>query len=63
MNRFKWVNEHTIRIINRDGIEMLIDMKDNYKEIDYNVVPLFDKTELEEPVRSYYFNRNPLTVS
>lgn len=27
MNRFKWVDEETIRLINNEGIEKIIDLK------------------------------------
>lgn len=43
MNRFKWVDDDTIRIINHEGIEKIVDLKDNQLlEIEYNVIPLFD---------------------
>ena len=29
MNRFSWVDSNTIRIINKEGIEKLIDLQDN----------------------------------
>ncbi len=42
MNRFKWVNEDTFRIINKEGIEKIINLKSGYKEKEYNMIPLFD---------------------
>jgi len=43
MNRFKWVDEETIRLINFEGIEKIIDLKSrSLDEIEYNVIPLFD---------------------
>lgn len=63
MNRFKWINDDTIKVISKEGIEMIIDMKDNFKEIESNIIPLFDQEEVKDPLRSYYTNRKPLTVS
>lgn len=42
MNRFKWIDESTIRVINKEGIEKIVDMKNGFKEVEFNVIPLFD---------------------
>lgn len=58
MNRFKWVDEETIRLINNEGIEKIIDLKSvHLDEIEYNVIPLFDNHEIRNPIRHYYSNR------
>jgi hypothetical protein len=31
LNRFMWKDENTIRVISKEGIEMIIDIKDNFK--------------------------------
>lgn len=63
MNRFKWVDDDTIRIINHEGIEKIVDLKDNQLlEIEYNVIPLFDNLEIKHPLRHFYTNRSPLAV-
>lgn len=62
MNRFKWVDEESIRIINKEGIEKIIDMQARFTETEYNVIPLFDIEETKDPVRSYFYNRKPLHV-
>lgn len=49
MNRFMWVDQSTIRIINREGVEKLLDLKDNFREIEYNVIPLFNNGEVQYP--------------
>ena len=63
MNRFKWIDDDTIKIINKEGIEKIIDLKSGLKEVEYNIVPLFDQKEIKDPLRTYYNNRIPLAVS
>jgi hypothetical protein len=41
MNRFKWVDEDTIRVINKEGIEKVIDIRNNFEELEFNFIPLF----------------------
>lgn len=43
INRFAWVDNNTFRIVSQDGIERLVDIKDNFKEIQFNVIPLYNK--------------------
>jgi hypothetical protein len=40
-NRFTWVDNDTVKIVNPEGIERLVDLKNNFKEIEFNVIPLF----------------------
>lgn len=61
MNRFCWVDNLTIKIINEEGTEKLIDLE-TQKELAYNVIPLFDPQELEDPKRHYYNNRVPMKI-
>jgi len=63
MFRFKWVDENTIRIINKEGIEKKIDIKDNFKEIEFNIIPLYNSKEVKDPKRNFFTNRPPLTIS
>ena len=63
MNRFKWVNCDTIRIMNNEGVEKKIDIKDNFKEIEFNIIPLYDDKEVEEPSRNFFTNRPELDIS
>lgn len=39
--KFLWVDNDTIKIINSEGIERLIDLKNNFKELEFNKIPLF----------------------
>lgn len=63
MNRFMWVSDDSIKIINKEGIEKIIDMKDGMSEVEYNIIPLFNQKEIKESLYSYYTNREPLAVS
>ena len=59
MNRFKWIDDETIRIINHEGIEKLVYLKDKeLVEIEYNVIPLFDNHEIKNPLRHFYTNKS-----
>ena len=59
MNRFKWIDDETIRIINHEGIENLVYLKDReLVEIEYNIIPLFDNHEVKSPLRHYYTNKS-----
>lgn len=46
MARFEWIDEDTIKLSNREGIEKILEMKDDFSEREYNVIPLFDNAEL-----------------
>ncbi len=39
--RFMWVDNDTLRIVNPEGIERLVDLKNNFKEIEFNRIPMF----------------------
>ena len=41
VNRIKWINVSTMMIANEEGIEKLVDIDDGFKEIAYNLRPLF----------------------
>lgn len=38
MNRFKWIGDDCAKIINKEGIEKIIDMKDNFSEREFNII-------------------------
>ena len=48
MNRFKWVDCDTIIVMNNEGVEKKIDIKDNFREIEFNIIPLYDDKEIED---------------
>lgn len=62
MFRFKWENSETIKILNKEGIEKKIDLKDNFKEIEFNIVPLFDLKGVKDPTLNFYTNRPALQI-
>jgi len=63
MFRFQWVDVDTIQIINKEGVEKRIDLKNNLKEIEYNIIPLYNKKEDKDPSRNFYTNRPGLKIS
>lgn len=42
MNRFLWIDKHTIKIMNNEGVEMILKAQTNFEELAYNVVPIYD---------------------
>ena len=38
MERFKWVNDDTIHVIDQQGIEVIVDLRGRITEIDYNAI-------------------------
>lgn len=55
-HRFKWVDNDTVRIINHEGIERLIDVNNGFKELEFNVIPLYNK---EWCTWNHYFYDSP----
>lgn len=45
--RFMWVDNDTVKIVNHEGIERLVDLKNNFKEIEFNKIPLYDSNWTE----------------
>jgi hypothetical protein len=41
-NRFMWIDNDTVKIVSEEGIERLVDLKNNFKEIEFNRIPLYD---------------------
>lgn len=42
MYRFKWVDCDTIIVMNKEGVEKKIDIKNNFKELQFNIIPLYE---------------------
>lgn len=43
MRRLRWLDEDKLHIINEEGIERIIDTTNDFKEIEFNFIPLYDK--------------------
>ena len=63
MNRFMWIDKDRIRIANKEGIEKIIDLKNNFEEFEFNVIPLFKNKEIQNNVNHYYLNRRDLDIT
>lgn len=48
INRFAWYDNYTIKIISKDGIEKLLEVANNFKEVDFNRIPNFDPNLCEK---------------
>ena len=62
MNRFVWIDKYRVKLMNKEGIEKILDLKNNLKEVEYNIVPLFKNKEIVKEHAHYYVNRKMLTV-
>lgn len=38
-----WIDNDTVKIVNTEGIERLVDLKNNFKEIEFNRIPMFNR--------------------
>lgn len=54
IQKFKWIDNDTFKLVNNEGIEKKINFRNNYEELEYNVIPEFDKTPEDWKVGSYY---------
>lgn len=45
LNRFKFIDENTFIIASKDGFEKIIDIDNNFNEIAFNKIPMFDLDE------------------
>jgi hypothetical protein len=51
---FRWVTNNIIQIFNNEGFERRLDINNNFSEIAYNAIPLFDSTIYKK--RHYYYD-------
>jgi hypothetical protein len=58
--RFRWVDSNTIKLINIDGIEKIINIKEGFTEINEDTVPMINVRNLDKPNYHYYFAPNPI---
>lgn len=42
INRFAWIDNFKFKIVSSNGIERIVDIRDNFKEIEFNVIPMYD---------------------
>jgi hypothetical protein len=57
IQRFRWIDNKSFKIVNSEGVEEWVDYTDNFKAISYNMVPEFsEELDLLHEGRSYgYF--------
>jgi hypothetical protein len=66
--RFKWIDSNRIKLINEEGIEKIVDIKDNFKELSYGSVPQFDLSAYKERKDKsavnlhYYYQKEELAL-
>lgn len=42
INRFAWRDNKTLKLISTDGIERLVDITNKFKEVEFNVIPMYE---------------------
>jgi len=47
-NRFAWIDNTTFKMVSSDGIERIIDITNNFKEVEFNVIQMYDKEKCDE---------------
>lgn len=52
--RFKWIDSNTIKLVNKEGVEKIVDIKNGFKEIAFSRVPLHDSVK---EYKHFYFLR------
>lgn len=57
-HRFLWVDNDTIRIMNSEGVERLIDLRNNFKEIEFNNTSAY----FPEWCKTGHYYLNPPTI-
>lgn len=53
--RFKWLDSERIKLVNKEGIEKILDLKNDFKEISYGSINDFSST-FTPNVKHYYFH-------
>lgn len=54
----KWLDYSTVLVINTEGVEKIINVDLDFKEVAYNLRPLFDDKDIEEfKDYAYFFER------
>lgn len=49
LNRFRWLDSGSFLLVNEEGIEKIIDIDNEFKEVAYNLRPLFNEIEKGDP--------------
>jgi hypothetical protein len=49
--RFMWIDSDTIKLVNKEGIEKIVDVNKGFAEISFATVPIFDA---KEEYKHYY---------
>ena len=64
INRIKWLDASTMKIVNEDGFEKIVDLDNNCNEVSYNYRPLFNSIDgVEYESSHYYVLRKDLTTN
>jgi hypothetical protein len=58
--RFKWIDSDTIKLVNNEGIEKIVDVNKGFDEIAFATVPIFDPKEKRGWAFHYYDMRSTL---
>jgi hypothetical protein len=64
INRVQWLDNRLIRIVNLEGVEKIMDVHDNFKEVESNVIPLFKTHDYHTGFEElpYFFEREYTSI-
>jgi hypothetical protein len=62
LNSMKWIDNNLMKVVNPEGAEKIVDVSNNFKEICFNVIPIFNQVEggEEDQELPYYTLRKKL---
>lgn len=55
VNRFKWRDNESFQIINNEGIEKIFSLTDNFKEVNFHVIPIYQPSWSKK--KHYYYDK------
>jgi hypothetical protein len=59
INRFKFVDNSSFKIMSEEGVEELIDFKKGFSDISFNKIPLYAGCNKKSNFRHYFLKPNP----
>lgn len=60
VRRFKWLDNLSIRIMSMEGIEKTLNILDDFSNISYCHVPMFDYEQFKENPYHIYYESNSI---
>ena len=63
ITRMQWIDNRRLRIANAEGLEKIVDFRDNFKELKSNSIQRFDKIDTDEILEvPFFYERMKLDI-